>query len=124
MPQFIGSPWTGALVALAVVLLVLALLRRYRSLERAGTPLPPGVGGARMVGTTGVVVAEHVPGTKRGQVHVLGEDWNVADDVTERLSVGDTVRVERVSGTRLVVTTVGADAADDGGTGADTSRRS
>lgn len=124
MPQLIGSPWVGALAALVVVLLLLVLLRRYRALEREGTPLPPGVGGARMVGTTGIVVGAHVPGRQRGQVRVLGEDWVVADDVREPLPVGATVRVERVTGTRLVVTTVAADAAHDDGTGADTSRRS
>ena len=106
MEQLTGSPWTGALVAVVLVVLVVALLRRYRALERAGTPLPPGVGGARMVGTTGVVVTEHVPGSQRGQVHVLGEDWIIADAVTEQLPVGASVRVEAVSGTRLQVTRV------------------
>ena len=126
MEQFVGSPWTGALVAIALVLVVVAVLRRYRALERAGTPLPPGVGGARMVGTTGVVVTEHAPDDgRRGQVHVLGEDWVIADTVTETLPVGATVRVEAVTGTRLHVTTL----RDDPGTaqatdsGADPSRR-
>lgn len=103
MFDFIGSPWVGAIVAIAALLLLVLLLLRYRALERAGTPLPPGAGGARMVGTTGTVVVDHVPGEQRGQVHVLGEDWSIADAVDRRLPVGTTVRVERVTGTRLVV---------------------
>ena len=92
-------PWVAALAVLVLV----GLLLRYRTLARSGTGLPPGVGGGRMVGTTGTVTGEHVPGTQRGTVHVLGEDWTVADVVVVPLDVGDTVTVERVVGTRLVV---------------------
>lgn len=106
MALLTGSTWTGALVAVVLVVVVVVVLRRYQALERAGTPLPPGVGGARMVGTTGVVITEHVPGSQRGEVRVLGENWIIADAVTEQLPVGASVRVEAVSGTRLQVTRV------------------
>ena len=110
MLQFAGSTWTGVLLTVVGIVVVLLLLHRYRALERAGSALPPGAGGARMVGTTGTVVADHVPEGQRGRVRVLGEEWAIADAVGERLQAGQEVRVQRVSGTRLVV--VPAPAAD------------
>lgn len=106
MPTMIASPgstWVGALVVAVGLLLVVALFVRYRRLERAGTPLPPGTGGARMVGASGTVVADHLPGQQRGRVRVLGEEWGVADAVTDPLHTGEHVRVREVTGTRLVV---------------------
>lgn len=104
MPLFSGSPWPGVVVAVVAVVVVLGLLMRYRALDRAGSPLPPGAGGARLIGTTGTVSVAHEPGVARGRVLVLGDEWGVADDVSTRLTVGDTVVVDEVVGTRLVVT--------------------
>lgn len=93
------------LVAVVVAVVVLLVLR-YRALERAGTPLPPGAGGARLVGVEAAVVTAHRPPRTRGTVRVLGDDWGIADDVPGPLPRGTTVRVVEVVGTRLVVVPV------------------
>jgi membrane protein implicated in regulation of membrane protease activity len=111
MEPLTDPAWIGLAVAVVVTAVVVGAFLRYRALERAGSGLPPGVGGARLVGVTGEVVADHVPPGRRGRARVLGEEWALADDVTVQLRAGSTVRVTDVVGTRLVVEPLGDDEA-------------
>ena len=103
MAELLGSSWIGVAFAVACIAVALGLVLRYRALERAGTPLPPGAGGARLRGVTTVVAEPHVPGRTAGLVTVLGDDWRIAEDVQERLEAGTRVEIVEVVGTRLVV---------------------
>lgn len=97
-------PWVG-LVAVVAVLLI-GMLLRYRMLERRGSGLPPGTGGARLVGMTGEVVAAPRDSTP-AQVQVLGEQWRVARGAAG-LTIGDRVVITDVEGVGLVVEAVDA----------------
>lgn len=96
-------PWLAAVVAVAVLV---GLGLRYRALVRRGNTLPPGAGGGRLVGMTGVVTRApdaHRP-DPRARVTVLGDEWPVADGHdSDDLGLGDRVRVIEVEGVALRV---------------------
>lgn len=86
---------TGATLALVLV--------RWERLAARGSGLPPGVGGGRLVGATGVVRRPAAgPGTT-ALVRVLGDDWGLRTEPDPPLRAGEEVRVVAVDGTRLVV---------------------
>lgn len=97
---------TWVLLLLATVVVVGAVVARYRALVRRGSGLPPGAGGGRLVGMTGTITHHDGAGTVR--VDVLGDEWRVAGD-THGLAEGDRVRVTDVEGVALVVTRIAAD---------------
>lgn len=97
---------TWVLLLLATVVVVGAVVARYRALVRRGSGLPPGAGGGRLVGMTGTITHHDGAGTVR--VDVLGDEWRVAGD-THGLAEGDRVRVTDVEGVALVVTPIAAD---------------
>ena len=101
-------PWVW-LVGGGVVLV--GVVRRYQSLVRQGTRLPPGVGGARLVGSTGVVTRAIDPddATAHGQVRVAGETWFARAAGPDVLTEGARVRITEVEGTRLHVVPVDDD---------------
>lgn len=109
-----GSSWIGIVLAIIGVTVALGLLLRYRRLEREGTPLPPGAGGARLVGVVATMVEDHDPRGRAGTVRVLGDDWVLADAVVVPLTAGQPVRVTEVVGTRLIVAPVDDEAAAAG----------
>ena len=78
---------------------------RYQSLVQQGNPLPPGVGAARLVGLTGVVLDPIDPDDTEahGRVLVTGETWFARTAGTEVLAQGSRVRITEVEGTRLWV---------------------
>lgn len=100
---------TWVVLLLATVVVVGAVVARYRALVRRGSGLPPGTGGGRLVGMTGTITRHDGAGDVR--VTVLGDEWGVAGD-TDRLAEGDTVRVTGVEGVTLVVTPVPAASRD------------
>lgn len=106
------STWVWLVPAVAVV--VVGVAARYRALMRRGSGLPPGTGGVRLVGMTGTITRHDGAGDVR--VSVLGDEWRAVGD-TDRLAVGDRVRVTDVEGVALAVTPVPApDAAEEDAT--------
>jgi len=91
---------TTAAGTAAVLALVLA---RWDGIARRGSGLPPGVGGGRLVGATGVVRHPAATPDATALVRVLGDDWGLLAEPDPPLRAGEQVHVVAVHGTRLVV---------------------
>jgi membrane protein implicated in regulation of membrane protease activity len=91
-------------LAPAVIVLVVVVLR-YRSLARQGSRLPPGVGGTRLHGLTGVVTRPIDPSAPDapGEVRVGSETWPAITSGPAVLPEGASVRILDVEGTRVRV---------------------
>ena len=95
---FVRNPYVefGIFLALSGVMVVFS----QRIARKITRPEPERVGAKRMVGATGLVIAEIRP-PEFGRVKVHGEEWRAT--ATDELPVGATIRVVAVDGTHLVV---------------------
>ena len=79
-----------------------------RRLERGGNPI--GVGAGRLVGETGVVIADLTPDPEQmGVVRIGREEWNAETPDQGHLAVGTRIEVLRIEGTRVVVKPIGGE---------------
>lgn len=99
--------WVGVnvlaqwLVFFGVSIVALAYLRRY--IDRQDEEVRPRVGANRWVGSEGIVLEEIDPDTARGMVRVDNEEWRATSASGAIIPPGSRIRVEDVSGARLVV---------------------
>lgn len=98
---FIRSPLAQVLIfcGLSAILVTTSQLIARRITK----PEPEPVGANRLIGIEGLVIRPIEP-PNIGRVKVLGEEWRA--EAQTSLAAGDRVRVEKVDGTRLVVTPV------------------
>ncbi|HRT31413.1 MAG TPA: nodulation protein NfeD [Anaerolineae bacterium] len=90
------NPWLIGLMALAILAFSLLVLRAVIAASRR----PPQAGAQRLVGMVGVALTDLAP---TGQVRVDLQDWS-AVSVSGAIRAGEAVRVERITGVRLYVT--------------------
>ncbi|HRU93699.1 MAG TPA: nodulation protein NfeD [Anaerolineae bacterium] len=90
------NPWLIGLMALAILAFSLLVLRAVIAARRR----PPQAGAQRLVGMVGVALTDLAP---TGQVRVDLQDWS-AVSVSGAIRAGEAVRVERITGVRLYVT--------------------
>jgi len=83
-------------MALAILAFSLLVLRAVIAARRR----PPQAGAQRLVGMVGVALTDLAP---TGQVRVDLQDWS-AVSVSGAIRAGEAVRVERITGVRLYVT--------------------
>lgn len=95
----IVGEWAG-FVGVSVAALV-ALRPFARRLDRQGGA--DGVGSRRLIGRSGVVLEDILPG-ELGAVRVDREEWRAESGDNVALSKGTAVRVTEVEGTRVIVT--------------------
>lgn len=98
-----AGPVVQATTALGTGATLALVLFRWERLARRGSGLPPGVGGGRLVGATGVVRRPAAGPDTTALVRVLGDDWGLRTEPEPPLRAGEEVRVVAVDGTRLVV---------------------
>jgi membrane protein implicated in regulation of membrane protease activity len=95
----VGLQWIVFIVLSGVTLLA---LRRFA--DRITHDPPTRVGADRVLGKSGVVVEELEPGSPRGRIRVEAEEWRAETPDGTPLPVGARVCIERIEGTRLIVT--------------------
>lgn len=96
----IAGEW-AAFVGVSVAALV-AMRPLARRLDRAGGA--DGIGSRRLIGRTGIVLEEILPG-ELGVVRVNREEWRAESADNTPFSEGASIRVTEVEGTRVIVTT-------------------
>ncbi|MBE0477041.1 MAG: NfeD family protein [Coriobacteriia bacterium] len=95
----VGWQWV-AFIGVSSVLLI--SLRRFALAVTRESPERTGVD--RLIGQTGVVIEDLDPGCLRGRVRVASEEWRADAPDCEAMPAGTRVVVERIEGTRLIVT--------------------
>lgn len=91
----------AAFVGVSLAALV-ALRPLARRLDRAGGA--DGIGSRRLIGRTGVVLEEILPG-ELGVVRINREEWRAESADNTPFAAGASIRVTEVEGTRVIVTT-------------------
>jgi membrane protein implicated in regulation of membrane protease activity len=98
VPDSFVWQWVVFLVVSSVLLLV---LRRFA--DRITHEPPEKVGADRVLGKTGTVVEELDPQSPKGRVQVGSEQWRAETDDGTSLPAGASIVVDRIDGTRLIV---------------------
>lgn len=99
----LGWQWAAFLGASAVLLFS---LRRFA--DRVTHEPPEKVGVDRLIGKKGVVL-ERIEPARGGMVRIEREEWRADSADDETIPEGARVVVERIHGTRVVVSPVGSD---------------
>ncbi|NQY57852.1 MAG: NfeD family protein [Ilumatobacteraceae bacterium] len=88
------------------------LLYRYAKRFAGENEVAPGVGADRLVGLTAIITHDVDPDDteRRGRASIDGETWGVVAEPGQRLTSGTKVTVTGVSGTRVTVAPLDADA--------------
>lgn len=104
----VGWQWVAFLVISSVALIV---LRRFA--DRITHEPPEKVGADRVLGKSGVVVEELDPHSAAGRVRVGTEEWRAETPDSTPLPIGTKVRIDKIEGTRLIVTQKAGEAPED-----------
>jgi membrane protein implicated in regulation of membrane protease activity len=100
----VGWQWVAFITVSAAMLVA---LRRYA--DRLTHEPPIRTGANRLVGKEGVVIKDLIRDEPGGMVRIEREEWRADAPGHEPLAVGTRVVVERIDGTRLIVSPPGND---------------
>ena len=102
IPAMLGAPiWVQVLVFVAVATLTLLFTRKFAM--RFLVVKHQHTNADRVIGETGVVVADIENDTAEGRVAVMGLNWSARSTDNKHIAVGQKVKVISIDGVKLMV---------------------